>query len=103
MRAGGSAAAGAAVVERRCVTVTVRAGGGELLLRVADTGPGIDPAAVDEVFRRGWSTKAPGRGLGLALVQQAARRNGGVVSVAESAAGGAQFTVLLPLRGEVPA
>ncbi|MEV0279120.1 ATP-binding protein [Streptomyces sp. NPDC050610] len=102
--AGAGGAGGAAEPDRgRSVTVTVRADGGELLLRVADSGPGIDPAAVDEVFRRGWSTKAPGRGLGLALVQQAARRNGGVVTVAESAAGGAQFTVLLPLRSEVTA
>ncbi|MFE7116161.1 ATP-binding protein [Streptomyces sp. NPDC057654] len=98
--AGGGAAPSPEPADRRCVTVTVRADGGQLLLRVADTGPGIDPAAVDEVFRRGWSTKAPGRGLGLALVQQAARRNGGGVSVAASAGGGAQFTVLLPLRGD---
>ncbi|WP_245661452.1 ATP-binding protein [Streptomyces varsoviensis] len=96
--AGERGAAGAG--ERRCVTVMVKAEGGELLVRVADTGPGIDPGAVEEVFRRGWSTKAPGRGLGLALVRQAARRNGGDVSVAPaSAAGGAQFTVSLPLRG----
>ncbi|MFI8938883.1 sensor histidine kinase [Streptomyces syringium] len=84
------------------VTVTVRADGGELLLRVGDTGPGVAAEVVDEVFRRGWSTKtagpAPhGRGLGLALVRQAARRNGGTVTVGESPAGGAEFTVRLPL------
>ncbi|MCC3771113.1 sensor histidine kinase [Streptomyces sp. UNOC14_S4] len=88
------------------VTVTVRADDGDLLLRVADTGPGVAPDAVDEVFRRGWTTKAGGaerspahgRGLGLALVQQAARRNGGTVAVAEAPGGGAEFTVRLPLR-----
>ncbi|MFD7235519.1 ATP-binding protein [Streptomyces syringium] len=84
------------------VTVTVRADGGELLLRVGDTGPGVAAEVVDEVFRRGWSTKSPGpaphgRGLGLALVRQAARRNGGTVTVGESPAGGAEFTVRLPL------
>ncbi|MCA6094449.1 sensor histidine kinase [Streptomyces sp. SCA3-4] len=100
------------------VTVTVRTGGGddpggdapgsagdgrgELLLRVGDSGPGVAPEAVDEVFRRGWSTKSPaatphGRGLGLALVQQAARRNGGTVTLGRSPAGGAEFTVRLPL------
>ncbi|RLU96801.1 histidine kinase [Streptomyces griseocarneus] len=87
------------------VTVTVRADGDDLLLRVADTGPGVAPDVVDEVFRRGWTTKAGdaerspahGRGLGLALVQQAARRNGGTVAVAEAPDGGAEFTVRLPL------
>ncbi|MEU1372904.1 sensor histidine kinase [Streptomyces triculaminicus] len=84
------------------VVVTVRAEDGELLLRVGDSGPGVAPDAVDEVFRRGWSTKSPGpaphgRGLGLALVQQAVRRNGGTVALGVSPCGGAEFTVRLPL------
>ncbi|MFC5663395.1 ATP-binding protein [Kitasatospora misakiensis] len=92
------------------VTVTARIDGDHLLLRVADTGAGIDPAAVDDVFRRGWSTKQDGhepgepglghvrrhgRGLGLALVAQAARRNGGTVEVGRDR--GAVLTVRLPL------
>ncbi|MDT3398403.1 ATP-binding protein [Streptomyces sp. B1866] len=83
---------------RAQVTVTARADDGELLLRVADTGAGLDPAAVAEVFARGWSTKAPGRGLGLALVRQAVRRNAGTVEVSRAAGGGAAFTARLPLR-----
>ncbi|MGA5817408.1 sensor histidine kinase [Kitasatospora sp. NPDC094028] len=86
------------------VTVTARIEGGDapdarLLLRVADTGAGIDPAAVEDVFRRGWSTKQDGRGhgLGLALVAQAARRNGGTVEVGRER--GAVLTVRLPLAG----
>ncbi|OPF74260.1 histidine kinase [Streptomyces antioxidans] len=79
------------------VTVTARADAGELTLRVADTGAGLDPAAAEEVFHRGWSTKSPGRGLGLALVRQAARRNAGTVEVTASPEGGAEFTARLPL------
>ncbi|AXI80506.1 sensor histidine kinase [Peterkaempfera bronchialis] len=97
------------------VTVTARTEGGELLLRVADTGPGLDPQTARQVFHRGWSTKhrdgapgtpggdAGGRGLGLALVAQAARRNGGTVEVGGEVGGegggegGAVFTVRLPL------
>jgi two-component system CitB family sensor kinase len=82
------------------VTVTVRRDGDELLVRVADNGPGLDPAALAKVFERGWSTKpeagrAHGRGLGLALVHQLATRHGGGVTVAND--GGAVFTVRLPL------
>ncbi|MFE9257428.1 ATP-binding protein [Streptomyces sp. NPDC006879] len=79
------------------VTVTVdtgEPGHGELQLCVADNGPGIPAAA--EVFRRGWSGKGPGRGLGLALVQQTVHRHGGSVRFREPLGGGAEFTVTLP-------
>ncbi|WP_035803660.1 sensor histidine kinase [Kitasatospora mediocidica] len=79
------------------VVVTARIDAGRLLLRVADTGAGIEPGEVDEVFRRGWSTKEErGHGLGLALVAQAARRNGGAVEVGRER--GAVLTVRLPLQ-----
>ncbi|MBH5337081.1 sensor histidine kinase [Streptomyces pactum] len=95
-------ASGEPAARRPRVLVTARAADGELLLRVEDTGAGVDPSAVTELFRRGWSTKAappsgPGRGLGLALVRQTARRHSGTVRVTASGHGGAAFTVRLPL------
>lgn len=86
------------------VRVTARAAGGELLLEVADNGPGVATDAAEEIFQRGWTTKksAParshGHGLGLALVQQAVRRNGGTLTLDRAPEGGARFTVRLPLR-----
>ncbi|WP_197523310.1 sensor histidine kinase [Actinokineospora pegani] len=79
------------------VRVGVRVADGELVLRVADSGRGLDPGAVADAFRRGWSTKdqAGGRGLGLALVGQATRRTGGRIDVGRDA--GAVFTVRLPV------
>lgn len=82
---------------RARVTVTALADDRELLLRVSDTGAGIGPEEADEVFRRGWSTHGAGRGLGLALVRQAAHRNGGNVELDRAPEGGARFTVRLPL------
>ncbi|MFG2616624.1 ATP-binding protein [Streptomyces sp. NPDC048507] len=85
------------------IAVTVRGDAGGLLLRVADNGPGL-PEGVD-VFRRGWSGKGEGRGLGLALVRQVAHRYGGLVEAAPGPDGGAEFTVSLPPRapaGTVP-
>ncbi|MGW0363693.1 sensor histidine kinase [Streptomyces sp. NPDC002990] len=82
------------------IAVTLRPEGDELLLRVADNGPGL-PEGVD-VFRRGWSGKGQGRGLGLALVRQVARRHGGEVSAAQGPDGGAQFTVRLPAAQQDP-
>jgi two-component system, CitB family, sensor kinase len=68
------------------VEVTARVNDDELLIRVRDTGTGVDPAVVREVFRRGWTTKSGlgighGQGLGLALVEQTARRHGGTVEI----------------------
>ncbi|WP_338700676.1 sensor histidine kinase [Streptomyces sp. Q6] len=90
---------------RARVTVTARADADALLLRVTDTGPGVDPEHADAVFERGWSTKPAGpggRGLGLALVRQAAGRGGGTLELAQAPDGGATFTVRLPLSGAVP-
>ncbi len=82
------------------VTVTAYTESAELVLRVSDTGAGVDPAHAEAVFERGFSTKPAGpggRGLGLALVRQAAHRHDGTLSVAEAAGGGAEFEVRLPL------
>ncbi|MEU4267149.1 sensor histidine kinase [Streptomyces sp. NPDC026092] len=79
------------------VAVTARTYDGELLLRVRDTGPGIEEGDRDAVFDRGWSTHGPARGLGLALVRQAATRASGTVTLTDTPEGGAEFTVRLPL------
>lgn len=92
--------------------VLVRLGGGSVhadsgdrvLLTVDDSGPGLDDDAARHAFERGWTTKAApgsGRGLGLALVAQTARRHGGEVRVATSPLGGASLSVVLPRDREV--
>ncbi|MFE0650610.1 ATP-binding protein [Streptomyces sp. NPDC059534] len=90
-------AAGGSPHARVTVTVAARAGDGELLLRVGDSGPGVRPTDREAVLGRGWSTRGPGRGLGLALVGQAVARASGTLTVADAPAGGAEFTVRLPL------
>ncbi|MFF8724868.1 ATP-binding protein [Streptomyces sp. NPDC015171] len=89
---------------RARVTVTAYTTSAEVVLRVSDTGPGVDPAHAGLVFQRGFSTKPAGpggRGLGLALVRQAVARHEGTLTVAgsgEDGEGGAVFEVRLPLR-----
>lgn len=81
----------------KLVELTVANVGGALEITVEDSGPGIDPAAVEDIFRHGFSTKEPGpfgRGLGLALVRQAVQRLGGTMTITSPA--GALFHVTLP-------
>ncbi|MGW7613459.1 ATP-binding protein [Streptomyces sp. NPDC054766] len=87
------------------VTVTAFTDDSVLVLRVADTGSGVDPSHAEQVFRRGWSTKPAGpggRGLGLALARQTVRRHAGTLEVRDGADGGAEFEVRLPLPTPPP-
>jgi sensor histidine kinase regulating citrate/malate metabolism len=81
----------------RRVELTVESDAEGLDIIVKDSGPGIDPAAVDNIFRHGFSTKATGpfgRGVGLALVRQAVQRLDGTMTI--TGTDGAQFHVFLP-------
>jgi sensor histidine kinase regulating citrate/malate metabolism len=110
--AGTAGAAGAAPVGPRWVRfgAWVDPESGMLLMQIADSGAGIDPADAGRVFDRGWSTKpgrsgVGGRGLGLALARQAVDRHGGTIEIApgDGLSGGAVFLVRLPLPHPSPA
>jgi two-component system CitB family sensor kinase len=85
----------------RRVRVYVAEVDGEVRVEVTDSGAGLPPEQVAEAFRRGWSTKASGRGIGLALVGQVLARHGGRHQVAAAADGGTVFRVRLPIRAQV--
>lgn len=82
--------------------------GGDLVVTVSDTGPGLAQHDPDEVFREGVTTKPAGerpggRGIGLALSRQLARKHGGDVVVGdpggrrtdENPTGGALFVATM--------
>ena len=87
------------------VEVSIREEQGGVLVRVRDSGPGVDPGLVDEIFRDGFTTKvatgAGRRGLGLALVLQTVQRRGGYVRVDHD--DGTVFTAFLAAEHEVVA
>jgi signal transduction histidine kinase len=88
-------------------TVTVRVGeaAGQAVLEVEDSGPGIPPDARERIFDRfvrGQGETGGGSGLGLAIVRAVAVRHGGEVEVGSGAAGGARFTVRLPVAADAP-
>lgn len=65
-------------------------------IRVADRGPGIAEAVREQLFSPFFSTKSDGLGLGLSICRSILEAHGGRISVANRAAGGAEFICLLP-------
>ncbi|MCP2166120.1 sensor histidine kinase [Goodfellowiella coeruleoviolacea] len=84
------------------IRVAVRQTDDAVCVEVRDSGPGVAPDIVEEVFRHGFTTKAAEhggpRGLGLALTRQTCVRRHGSVDVRND--GGAVFTARLPLAVE---
>lgn|GEM_PF-1250285 len=65
-----------------------------LKITIKDTGPGIDPYALDKIFEPLYTTKQEGTGLGLASAQNiVTQHNGKITAIANPA----EFSILLPL------
>ena len=84
------------------VRVELRRDGNDVVLTVADNGPGIPEEDLPRVFERFYrvdkarSRAAGGTGLGLSIVQDTVTKRGGTVSAANRPEGGAVFTVRWP-------
>jgi signal transduction histidine kinase len=64
---------------------------------VADTGVGMDAAALARIFEPYFSTQATGTGLGLTIARRNVELNGGTISVASTPGQGTTVTVRLPV------
>lgn len=84
------------------VTVRCRWEGEYVVVEVADTGTGIEPADLPYVFDRFWRAEksrtrtAGGSGLGLSITRKLAEAHGGTVLVTSSPGRGSTFTIRLP-------
>ena len=81
------------------IELRVRRSDRQVILAVADRGPGMTPEQIARSFDRFWraaDADRPGTGLGLAVVQHLARASGGDVELAARPGGGLVATVRLP-------
>ena len=78
------------------VAVRTAVHGGQVVVRVSDSGPGLPPEWRDSVFELLRSAKPDGMGLGLWLSRHLAERHGGTLTLDETLARGAAFVLALP-------
>jgi signal transduction histidine kinase len=67
-----------------------------VMVSVADTGPGIDPAVANRIFNPLFTTKSSGMGLGLAICRSIIEGHDGRLWVSSAAEGGSVFQFVLP-------
>jgi two-component system sensor histidine kinase KdpD len=89
------------------IEVTVERSGGEVLVRVADRGPGIPPQDLERIFDKfyrvgpgglpGAGPRVQGSGLGLAVARGLVEAHGGRIWAANRPGGGAILTFTLPV------
>lgn len=72
--------------------------GRRIALTVADTGPGLSEAQLQNLFRPFQTSKAAGLGVGLALGRRIAERLGGSLDLRNGAESGVEAVLILPAR-----
>jgi len=76
--------------------LSVRAEGDRVVAEVDDTGVGMDPATLRQLFNPFFTTKAKGLGLGLAICQRLVEAHGGDIGVRSEEGRGTTAVVTLP-------
>ncbi len=87
-----------AIEEQGKITVEVESRADSAAIIVADTGRGIPPEHLPNIFRPFYTTKGNGTGLGLSLARRIVEEHQGRIEVTSSPGHGTSFVVLLPLQ-----
>ncbi|MFT4570848.1 MAG: signal transduction histidine kinase [Hyphomicrobiaceae bacterium] len=78
------------------VEVAAAREGKDVVITVSDSGAGIAPGKIDQIFDLFFTTKKTGTGFGLATVKKIVERHGGTVQARNAIGKGACFTISLP-------
>lgn len=86
----------------RQLTVSAWVEEGQLLISIADHGPGIPAAQAVQLFEPFYTTKAEGMGMGLNICRSIVEAHQGRLGVEPNPEGGSIFTITLPLGAPTP-
>jgi signal transduction histidine kinase len=75
---------------------------GQLLISVSDTGVGLPPQQVEQIFNAFFTTKPDGTGMGLRISRSIVESHGGRLWAADNSPCGASFYLSLPVKIEDP-
>jgi two-component system sensor histidine kinase KdpD len=84
------------------ITIRAEQEGRAIIIQVEDQGPGIPPEHLNAIFEKFFrvpGSPSGGTGLGLAISRGLIEAHGGTIAVSNREAGGARFTLRLPLNG----
>jgi len=87
-------------VNQRQLTVRTTVSNGSVLAAVSDSGMGIQPERVEQLFKPFHTTKPAGMGMGLAISRSIVESFGGKLWAEAKAGGGAIFSFSLPVRSQ---
>ncbi|CAA7601606.1 Two component system, signal transduction histidine kinase [Acididesulfobacillus acetoxydans] len=87
-----------AITEQGTIYLSTRRYDEEAIVRIIDSGTGIMPEHMGELFNPFFTTKEQGTGLGLAIVHQLVELHHGHIQVRSAPERGAAFEIHLPLR-----
>jgi signal transduction histidine kinase len=79
------------------VTLTTRRDSGTVMIRVTDTGAGIERPDISRVFDPYFTTKRGGTGLGLPITKNIVEGLGGSIAVDSELGRGTEIRISLPL------
>jgi len=79
------------------IIITTEAAGARIKLSVQDTGRGIAPEEIENIFKPFYTTKTRGSGLGLAIVDRIVKEHKGEITVESNLGKGTTFTLTLPV------
>jgi PAS domain S-box-containing protein len=88
---------------RELLITTERAESGDLLVAVRDSGPGLAPGALENLFKAFHTTKPNGLGLGLSICRSIIEAHGGRLWSSAKLPRGAVFQFTLPISQDVSA
>jgi two-component system, sporulation sensor kinase E len=78
--------------------VRTEAGDGHVAVSFIDTGHGIAPEQIGQIFEPYYTTKPDGSGLGLMIVQRIVREHGGSIEIESDPGHGTTFRIKLPVH-----
>jgi signal transduction histidine kinase len=83
------------------IVISTRADGSNVVIEIADSGPGIPAEVLPRIFEPYFSTKSAsdGTGLGLPISKRICEKHGGSLEVRSTLGVGTTFTITLPVEG----